>query len=221
MRLSCDAILFDLDGTLVDTAADLAAALNAAIGPLGRRVMSPADARAMIGGGLPQLVRLGLESSGGMPGAPEFDAAVQRAFDRYDARYADESRPFPGVIDTLKRLKTAGVKMGVCTNKPAAFSAKILAALGLTPYLPVLVGGDSLPVKKPDPKMAFAVMERLGATAAQCVLVGDSETDGKLARNAAIPVILVRGGYTTIPVEQLGADAIVGGFAELPATLGR
>ena len=221
MRLSCDAILFDLDGTLVDTAADLAAALNAAIGPLGRRVMSPADTKAMIGGGLPQLVRLGLESSGGMPEQDVFDAAVKRAFDRYDAHYADESRPFPGVIDTLKRLKTAGVKMGVCTNKPAAFSAKILAALGLTPYLPVLVGGDSLPVKKPDPKMAFAVMERLGATAAQCVLVGDSETDVKLARNAAIPVILVRGGYTTIPVEQLGADAIVGGFAELPATLGR
>lgn len=221
MRLSCDAILFDLDGTLVDTAADLAAALNAAIGPLGRRVMSPVDAKAMIGGGLPQLVRLGLESSGGMPELDVFDAAVKRAFDRYDAHYADESRPFPGVIDTLKRLKTAGVKMGVCTNKPAGFSAKILAALGLTPYLPVLVGGDSLPVKKPDPKMAFAVMERLGATAAQCVLVGDSETDVKLARNAAIPVILVRGGYTTIPVEQLGADAVVGGFAELPATLGR
>ena len=220
MRLNCDAILFDLDGTLVDTAADLAAALNAALGPLGRRAFTAEQTKPLIGGGLPNLVTQGLEASGGMPAPAEFEAAVKRAYARYDTHYADASRPCPGVAATLGALQGA-FKMGVCTNKPEQFSRKILTALGLAPYLPVVVGGDTLPVKKPDPKMAFAVMERLGATPARSVLVGDSVTDVRLARNAGIPVVLVAGGYTTVPASELGADAVVGGFAELPGLLRR
>ena len=220
MRLNCDAILFDLDGTLVDTAADLAAALNAALGPLGRRTFTPDETKPLIGGGLPNLVTQGLEASGGMPAPAEFDAAVKRAYDRYGAHYADESRPFPGVAATLGALQGA-FKMGVCTNKPEQFSRKILAALGLGPFLPVVVGGDTLPVKKPDPKMAVAVMERLGATAARSVLVGDSATDVKLGRSAGIRVVLVAGGYTTVPASELGADVVIGSFAELRAVVGR
>ena len=161
----------------------------------------------MIGGGLPNLVMKGLEATGGPIPTAQYDEIVKNARADYEEHVADKSKPYPGVLESLRGLAQRGSKMGVCTNKPAGASKKLLAALGLDKYLTVIVGGDSLPVKKPHPQMAREVLKKLGGIAPEAaVLVGDSETDVKLARAANLPVILVDGGYTEVPVKDLGAD---------------
>jgi len=212
-------IVFDLDGTLVDTAADLAAATNQALEPIGRRPVTKAEVRGMIGGGFPNLIDQGLRATGGPLEGEVFDEAVAMGRAYYTAHVADLTRPYPDVIETLAAFAKGGIKMGVCTNKPTAASQAILDQLGLAKYLPVLVGGDTLPVMKPDPAMIMAVLDRLDAAAANAVLVGDSETDVALAKGAGVPVILVGGGYTLAPVETLGADVVVSSFVKIPAAL--
>lgn len=216
MRFPGDAILFDLDGTLVDTAEDLCGALNRALKSVGRPPVTVQQVRGMIGGGLPNLVMKGLEATGGPIPQVQYDEIVKNARTDYEEHVADKSKPYPGVLEALRGLSQRGTKMGVCTNKPAAASKKLLAALGLDKYLAVVVGGDSLPVKKPHPQMAREVLKKLGNFAPEAaVLVGDSETDVKLARAAGLPVILVEGGYTEIPVKDLGADMVIRGFSQL------
>ena len=144
---------------------------------------------------------------------------VEKSRNDYEAHVADSSKLYPGVMEALRALSMRGVLMGVCTNKPAGPSKKLLAALGIDKYLPVLVGGDSLPVKKPHPKMAQEVLKRLNATVDSAVLVGDSETDVKLARAAKLQVILVEGGYSDRPVKSLGADLVIRTLAQLPQYL--
>jgi phosphoglycolate phosphatase len=216
VRFPGDAVLFDLDGTLVDTAADLCGALNRALQSVGRPPVTVQQVRGMIGGGLPNLVMKGLEATGGPIPTDQYEEIVKNARLDYEEHVADQSKPYPGVLEALRGLAQRGSKMGVCTNKPAAASKKLLAALGLDKYLSVIVGGDSLPVKKPHPQMAREVLKKLGNIAPEAaVLVGDSETDVKLARAANLPVILVDGGYTEIPVKDLGADLVIRSFAQL------
>lgn len=212
-------ILFDLDGTLVDTAADLAWALNQALSSIDRGPLSEADVCAMIGGGIANLVSQGLEATGGAVGADEFTLLTTNCKTLYSDHVADRSRPYPGVSDALPALAKAGFGMGVCTNKPESASRRLLSALALDIWLPVVVGGDTLPVRKPDPAVARAVIERLGGTEQTVVLVGDSGTDVALARATGIPVVLVDYGYAEAPVKDLGADAVISNFAELSALL--
>ncbi|MDA1131682.1 MAG: phosphoglycolate phosphatase [Proteobacteria bacterium] len=212
-------ILFDLDGTLVDTAADLAWALNQCLGEIGRRAVSQVEVRLMIGGGIAQLVSLGLEATGGPLAAPEQDRLTGHCKRLYEAHVADRSQPFPGVAEALPVLAEAGFAMGVCTNKPEEASRRLLSALGLGQWIAVIVGGDTLRMRKPDPAMAHAVVERLGAPPDTAVLVGDSATDVTLARAAGIPVILVDYGYSAEPAHALGGDAVISSFAELPDLL--
>ena len=212
-------ILFDLDGTLVDTAADLAWALNQVLSSIGRDPLSEASVRTMIGGGIANLVSQGLEATGGAVGAAEFTLLTTNCKALYSDHVADRSRPYPGVADALPDLAKAGFGMGVCTNKPESASRRLLSALALDVWLPVVVGGDTLPVRKPDPAVARAVMERLGATEQTAVLVGDSVTDVALARAAGIPVVLVSYGYAEEPIKDMGADAVISNFAELNALL--
>ncbi len=216
-----NAIVFDLDGTLVDTAADLAAATNEALGAIGRRPIRVDEIRGMIGGGIPNLIDQGLRATGGPLEGKAFDEVVGHARSYYRAHVADLSQPYPGVAETLAALAANEMRMGVCTNKPAEPSQMILDQLGLTQYLPVVIAGDTLPVMKPDPAMLLAVLDRLGARAQDAVLVGDSATDVALGRAAGVPVILVAGGYTIDPVETLGGDATINGFADLSAALVR
>ena len=215
------AIVFDLDGTLVDTAADLAAATNEALGTIGRRLIRVDEIREMIGGGFSNLIDQGLRATGGPLAGEAFDDVVALARSYYNAHAAGLSRPFPGVIETLAALAGKGVVMGVCTNKPAEPSQAILDQLGLAPYLPVVVAGDTLPVMKPDRAMLLAVLERLSVGPADAILVGDSATDVALGRAAGVPIILVAGGYSSEPIETLGADAIIDRFADLPTALSR
>jgi phosphoglycolate phosphatase len=122
-------------------------------------------------------------------------------------------------MEALRTLSMRGVLMAVCTNKPQAASKKLLAALGIEKYMPVLVGGDSMPMRKPHPNVAQEVLKRLNTTADSAVVVGDSETDVNLARGANMPVILIEGGYSTTPVKQLGADLVLRTMSQLPQYL--
>ncbi len=214
-----DAVVFDLDGTLVDTAPDILAHLNDMLAELSRPALDPASVRLMIGDGVKSLLVRGLEASGGMPADIDLDVL----FHRYLARYTEDpvrlSKPFAGMTETLDHLQAVGIGMGVCTNKPQRATERVLAGLGLDRYFESVIGGDVLPVKKPDPTHLLEVLDRLDAVPMRSVLVGDSETDLKAARAAGVPCVLVSFGYTKIPARDLGADRVIDHAADLVPTL--
>ncbi len=212
-------ILFDLDGTLVDTAADLAWALNQAISPIDRRQISVDEVKGMIGGGIANLVKLGLNATGGDIEQSQFQLIVENCKTLYNDHIADNSRPYPGVVEALKELSNINIKMGVCTNKPELAAKKLLSSLSLDSWLPTVIGGDSLPIKKPNPRMAIELLGLLNSDNKQAIIVGDSITDIELAKAADIPVVLVNYGYSKDPVESLGAHKVISSFGSLPDIL--
>ena len=214
------AILFDLDGTLVDTAPDLHEALNAALAAQGRAGVPAETVRVMVGDGARKLVERGLAATGDMTEAA-VEAGTARFLEHYAANLSRLSRPFPGVTETLIELKARGCRLAVCTNKLVRFSERLLEDLALAPYFDAVVGGDSLSVRKPDPGHITGTLARLGASAESAVMVGDSANDVQSARGAGIPAIVVSFGYTMIPAGELGADALIDHFAELPGALDR
>ena len=131
------------------------------------------------------------------------------------------SRPYPGVAKTLSELRSAGLRLAVCTNKPAAPSEALLASLGLAEFFSAVVGGDSLAVRKPDGRHLLATLARLGVAAGRAVMVGDSANDVAVARDAGVAVIVVSYGYGNTAARSLGADAVIDGFADLGRALER
>jgi len=214
-------VVFDLDGTLVDTAPDLAGALNHTLAHAGRPPVSVDEVRHMVGLGAARLIERGMEATGGLPDAAGCAALLQVFLAHYGHNLSVESRPFPNVVTTLEALAAAGVSLAVCTNKPEAMARRLLADLDLDRLLPVILGGDSLLVKKPDAAHLLTTLDRMGGTRTSAVMVGDSETDLAAARNAGVPVVLVSFGYTVIPAADLGADAMIDDFADLIAVLGQ
>ncbi len=214
-----DAVVFDLDGTLVDTAPDLHAHLNEMLADLGRPGFALDDVRPMIGDGARMLLRRGLDASGGMPAGVDLEALFAEFLRRYTARPLRFGASFDGVEATLEGLARAGTKLGVCTNKPQAPTDRLLAALGLARHFAVVIGGDSLSVRKPEPGHLLAVLERLGARPERAVLVGDSANDVSAAAATGIPCILVSFGYTQTPARALGAARVIDHMRELPAAL--
>ena len=215
------AVVFDLDGTLVDTAPDLTAALNHVLPRAGRDPVGVADVRAMVGQGLRKLIERALTATGGIPDGVDLEAMFEGAFEYYAAHLTDRSVPFPAATDVLDRLAEAGVALGVCTNKPAALSERLLSELGLAGYFAAVLGGDSLAVKKPDAGHLLTTLERMNARPREAVMIGDSKADVDAARAAGVAVVAVSYGYTMIPAEELGADAIVHTLSDLPGTLAR
>lgn len=217
--LSGASIVFDLDGTLVDTAGDLAACLNHVLRNAGRAEVSPHTVRMLVGRGARVLIEHGFAETGD----PLPPAAIGEHLARFLAFYADniarESSPFPGAREALARLSTAGARLGVCTNKPESLTAALLEALDLKRYFPVALGADSLTVKKPDPHHFLETVRRLGGAPERSVMVGDSPTDVATARAANVPVIAVTFGYSPVPPEQLGADALIAHFDDLDGVL--
>ena len=213
------AAVFDLDGTLVDSVPDLAAALNRTLAEAGLSPQ-PLDAVArMVGHGVARLVERGFTAAG----APLDLDALPRRVERFLGFYAQDlatlTRAFPGMPEALDALAAAGWRLGVCTNKPTALSVELLDALGLGRRFGAVVGGDATPERKPHPAPLLLALDRLGVPPAAAVFVGDSETDVLTARAAGLPVALVRTGYTALPVEALGADALVDDPAVLPDLL--
>ncbi len=210
------AVLFDLDGTLVDSAPDLAGALDTLLASHGRAPVGVAAARAMIGDGAAKLVERGFCATGGLT-AP-LDALVPAFMSLYEGRIAAQTRPFPGVVATLARLAGAGIGLGVCTNKPDRATAALLGALDLARFFAVAVGGDGK--RKPDPQPVRRALSALGATPGEALFVGDSAIDVAAARATGLKVVVVAFGYARIPVRELGADAVIDRFDELPGLLG-
>jgi phosphoglycolate phosphatase len=208
-------VIFDLDGTLIDSAADLAAAVNALLAGFGGEPLPLAQVRPMIGDGVAMLIARALAARGLEAADPE---AAAREFMRHYASMATaRTRPFPGVRAALEALRAEAIALAVCTNKPQRITRDILQSLGLAGYFTRVVGGDSLPYRKPDPRVLLAVLEEFAVPAAAALLVGDSEVDAATARAADVRFVLMKHGYHRGPLEAMACVAALEGFAELPA----
>jgi phosphoglycolate phosphatase len=218
-RLNQSAIIFDLDGTLVDSAPDLHGALAHVLAETGRASVRLDDVRNMVGDGARAMLERGFAATGGPLEGAAFEAAFRLFLSHYGANVARLSRAFEGVEEALAGLQAAGAALGVCTNKPQALTEALLEALALDQHFGAVIGGDALPVRKPDPAHLEATLDRLNRSGAPAVMVGDSRNDVAAARGAGLPVILVSFGYTTVPVHELGADLVIDHFRDLPAAL--
>jgi phosphoglycolate phosphatase len=215
-------IVFDLDGTLVDTAPDLTAALNHALGVLGRPPVAPAAVRHMVGHGARRLLERGLaasEKTGGAATPALVEAGVPAFLDYYRQHIADGSRPFDGVEAAMDRLAAAGCRLAVCTNKPIALARALIEAMGWSGRFSAVLGFDSVPLPKPDPGHVWATLEAAGGTAEDAAYVGDSMTDVAAARAAGVPVVVVSFGFSDRPARALGADAVIDHYDALDAAL--
>lgn len=206
------AVIFDLDGTLVDTAPDLMRATNFVLTGMGRRALAMDEVRAFVGHGARALLTRGLGATGGLPDAYDVEADYRLFVDYYSANIAEASTPFPGIVKLLDRLKDEGFGLGVCTNKLEGLSVQLLAALDLAKYFGSVVGPDTLGIAKPDPKPFYEAVNRLDLDSPRALMVGDSETDILTARNAGVPVIAVPFGYTPRPVAEFGPDRMISHF---------
>jgi phosphoglycolate phosphatase len=215
------AIVFDLDGTLVDTAPDLLAALNAVLTAEGHQPVIPADLRHLVGHGARAMFEHALLRTGAPVPPARLIALTDRFLAYYRGNIARGSRPFPGVPETLLLLARQGAGLGVCTNKPQDLTELLLDALDLTRHFPAIIGGGRTPYSKPDPRHLMEVVNALKSSPSRAVLVGDSPVDVATARAAGIPVIAMSYGYTPVPVNELGADAVVDEFAALPEIISR
>ena len=212
-------LLCDLDGTLVDSVPDLADALSALLREAGRRALSETEVKTMVGDGVAVLVERGFAATGGAPGREALAAQTARYVALYETRMTARTRPYPGALEALSALRAEGWRLGVCTNKPAHASRAIVAALGMGDLIEAVAGGDSFPVKKPDPGHILRLLETMGAAPDRAVMLGDSRNDVAAARAAGVPVIAVAHGYGSIPAHELGADRVIAHFAELPGAL--
>jgi phosphoglycolate phosphatase len=213
-----DTIAFDLDGTLADTAPDLAAVLNHVLRELGRPEVPADSVRHLVGHGARALLRNGLAASGE---APEelVDAGFPLYLDYYASNICVGTRPYPGVEAALERLRAQGVRLAVCTNKLEALTHLLLEALGWSERFDAVVGGDTLPTRKPDPAPLLEAIARAGG--GRAAFVGDSITDAETARAAGVPFVAVSFGFSDRPAQELGADALIDHFDELDAALAR
>jgi phosphoglycolate phosphatase len=208
------AVIFDLDGTLIDSAPDIHAAANRVLRAEGLPEQSFAQVRGFIGRGVPHLIRQLLIAAG----HGQDDARHARMTERFVAGYEDAvglTRPYPGVAEALDTLRRAGHPLGICTNKPEAATRAVLAHLGLDGPFAVIVGGDSLAVRKPDPAPLHLAVARLGRPRA--VFVGDSEVDAETAAAAGLPFLLFTEGYRKVPVDSLPQAGRFADHADLPA----
>lgn len=211
-----DLVVFDLDGTLVDSAGDLTASLNHALVELGRPAVDPPAVRQMVGHGARALVERGLSQSGEM--TPELVKRGLSLFMRYySTNIAAHTRPFPGVEALLGRLHTAGLRTAICTNKAENLTLKLVSELGWDHRFAAILGADSRPFRKPDPRHLLETIAAAGG--GRALFVGDSRTDAETARAAGVPLVLVRLGYSTEPVEALGADEIIDDYSGFDAAM--
>lgn len=210
------AFVFDLDGTLVDTAPDLLQALNTALDSEGRPPLQPDNLRQMVGRGARVLISDAFRMVVG-PSDPDAEARMLALFlSYYRDHVADKSQPYPGVIETLTNLKNTGARLGVLTNKPHEMSVRLLEALGMTSLFGAVYGQGRMPYLKPDPRLFGDVVRDLGGLGSGAVMVGDSVTDVETARGGGAPVVLVSWGYTPEPAHTLGADLVVDDFRDIP-----
>ena len=214
-------VVFDLDGTLADTSADLLAAANACFVGLGQgEILNEGDRLTAFQGGRAML-RLGFQRFG----APWSEADVGRAYPMLLAHYAEgldrQTRLYPGAAEVIAELRHSGMRCALCTNKPEVLAAELLRRLGVRDLFDSLIGADTLPVRKPDPAPYRAAVERAGGQVGRSLMVGDTVTDRDTARAAGVPVVLVSFGPEGKAIERLAPDAVLHDYAELSALVAR
>ncbi|MET0675631.1 MAG: HAD-IA family hydrolase [Bradyrhizobium sp.] len=219
MSASQPTIVFDLDGTLVDTAPDLIGALNHVLAREGLSPLPLASARNMIGAGARKLLERGLEAEGRFVSVDEMNRLTADFIAYYAENIAVESRPFAGLELALDELAARGCRFAVCTNKLEWLSKRLLDALGLSPRFAAICGADTFGVAKPDPAILRQTILQAGGELATSVMVGDAGTDVGAARRAGVPVIGCTFGYTDIPIAELHPDGLIDHMKELPAAI--
>lgn len=216
------AVVIDLDGTLLDTAADLAAAVNAMLVQLGRAPLSLAKVAEYVGKGAEILVHRALtDSPEGRAPQPQFESAYRAFLERYRRENGRQARPYPGVLEGLRAMRAQGLRLAVVTNKPSAFTGPLLQQCGLAGFFELVVSGDTLARKKPDPLPMLHACEHFGLPPAQVLAIGDSLNDAIAARAAGMPVFAVPYGYNEgLDVQSLDVDAIVCTLLEAAQRIG-
>jgi len=219
--LGVRALLFDLDGTLVDTAPDISDAVNATLRTLDRPLLEAATVRSYIGRGIDTLLHRVLTGDRDGDAAVDLhDHAREVFFGEYLAHNGRTAQVYPGVREGLEHARRLGISMCCVTNKLQQFSDDLLAQVGLDEYLAFVLGGDALPERKPDPAPLLHAAHRLGLAPTQCLMIGDSSNDAMAARAAGMPVVLVPYGYTEDqPIAAIDCDAVVGSVADIVAAL--
>lgn len=208
-------LVFDLDGTLAETAGDLVRALNAVVEPEGLRSTSLADARHMVGAGAKALIRRAYAAQERALSDADLERLFQAFLVYYEAHICEESTLFPGVVAALDRLEAQGFAFAVCTNKIEHPARKLLAALGIADRFRAICGQDTFAVAKPDPRILTMTVAQAGGALGDAIMVGDSAADIASAKAAGVPVIAVDFGYTDRPVSELGPDRIISHFDAL------
>lgn len=204
-----DTLVFDLDGTLVDTAPDLHAATNHVLSTLKRRPISLEEVRAFVGHGARALIARGCEATGDPVDPRAIETLYQEFVIYYAANIAGFSQPFPGLLTFLDNCQARGIRMAVCTNKLEFLSIRLLEALGMSGYFGAVVGPDTIGIAKPDPRPYFEALKRLGREDHASIMVGDSETDIRTGQNAGVPVIAVSFGYTPKHVSAFNPTHVI------------
>ncbi len=214
-------IVFDLDGTLAETAPDIMATLNVLLTREGIPALPLERARELVGAGAKALIERGFRVSGRPLGQAQLEGLFLDFLEIYAARVADESHLFDGVTDALARLADRGMRLAVCTNKPIRHTRLILDAFGISARFAAVAGRDSYPFFKPDPRHLTMTIAEAGGDVSRAVMVGDSKTDIATARAAGVPVIAVPFGYTDVPVESLDPDIVIPHFDMLDDAVSR
>ncbi|EJZ21838.1 phosphoglycolate phosphatase [Rhizobium sp. Pop5] len=212
-------VVFDLDGTLLDTHADLVVSLNHTIAVLGLEPVSYDDLTHLVGHG----ARVMIERACRLRGHPLEGEAMPALVERFVAHYAagmpGHTEPYPGLIAAMDRLKSAGYRLAVCTNKMESLALGLLDKLGLTHYFDAITGGDTFEYRKPDARHLTGTVARAGSDILRTVMIGDSINDIAVARNAAVPSIAVPFGYSDVAVSSLDPDVVITHFDELTPEL--
>lgn len=214
--MNAPTIVFDLDGTLIDTAPDLVDTLNVVFAREGLPPVPYETARNLIGGGARLMIARGLEAEGRVKTPAELEALFVDFIAYYTDHIADRSRPFPGLIDALDELAADGCRFAVCTNKLERLSLILLRALNLADRFAAICGQDTFGIQKPDPEVLRRTIAAAGGDPRRAVMIGDSVTDIRTARAAGIPVIAVDFGYSDKPVVEYGPDRLISHFSALP-----
>jgi len=216
---SIPTIVFDLDGTLADTAADLVATLNFILDREGLEAIPLASARNLIGQGVRALLQRGFAVQGRSLAPARLEELFEEFLDLYGQHIVDRTQLFPGVEAALERLARRGHRLAICTNKTESLSRDLLVALGVAQRFAAICGRDTFPFCKPDPRHLTETVRLAGGVARTAIMVGDSKTDIDTARAAELPVIAVPFGYTDVPVTSLAPDIVISHFDEIDAAI--
>ncbi len=212
-------VVFDLDGTLIDSIPDLYQEINLFLADHGRRPLTQKEATDSIGFGARNMLCNAFRLTGEPLPEEEIPNHLALWIKQYSHARMDLTRTWPGVPETLARLKDEGFHMAVCTNKPEGPTDAILKKLDLARFFEIVLHADSLPVRKPRPEPLWEAVRRMGGTNSDSVMVGDSEADAEAARNAGFPIILLSFGYAHIPLDKIAPDVLIDSFGMLPDVL--